>query len=243
MDPYHVLGLSRNASDEEVKKAYKRSVMQHHPDKGGDAEKFKQVSEAYHKILKGEKTPPPPPPNFNDIFGRNGFGRGQPFNGRARARILLWIDLEDLIDSTPRFVTINGNKGVFDIEISIPPGLEDNDTVSYPNITPDDNDVLITFRIRPHSQFVRDGQNITKDLSVTVWDLILGTTTNTYNLAGSELKVTVPKGAQPGTYLKIPGHGLPNRHGGGHGDLLLRLKTSIPENIKPELIEQIKKLT
>ena len=48
MDPYHVLGLSRNASDEEVKKAYKRSVMQHHPDKGGDAEKFKQVSEAYH---------------------------------------------------------------------------------------------------------------------------------------------------------------------------------------------------
>lgn len=46
-DPYAVLGLSRGATPEEVKKAFHRLAHLHHPDKGGDAEKFKEVSAAY----------------------------------------------------------------------------------------------------------------------------------------------------------------------------------------------------
>ena len=51
MDPYSVLGVSRNASQEEVKKAYKKLAMKHHPDRGGDEAKFKEISEAYEPEL------------------------------------------------------------------------------------------------------------------------------------------------------------------------------------------------
>lgn len=46
-NPYQVLEVERNATDHDIKKAYKKMAMKHHPDKGGDEEKFKEISEAY----------------------------------------------------------------------------------------------------------------------------------------------------------------------------------------------------
>jgi DnaJ-class molecular chaperone len=54
-DYYAVLGLDRNATPEDVKKAYKKMAIQHHPDKGGDENKFKEISEAYEVLSDGEK--------------------------------------------------------------------------------------------------------------------------------------------------------------------------------------------
>ena len=47
MDYYSTLGLQRNASEDDIKKAYRKMAMKHHPDRGGDEKAFKQVSEAY----------------------------------------------------------------------------------------------------------------------------------------------------------------------------------------------------
>lgn len=49
-DPYTVLGVSRIATADEVKRAFHRLAHQHHPDKGGNAEKFKECSAAYAEI-------------------------------------------------------------------------------------------------------------------------------------------------------------------------------------------------
>lgn len=54
MDPYEILGVSKNASEDEVKKAYRKLAMKHHPDKGGDPEEFKKIQSAYDRIIKGE---------------------------------------------------------------------------------------------------------------------------------------------------------------------------------------------
>jgi len=51
MSQYHsILGVNPNASQDEIKKAYRKLAMEHHPDKGGDPEKFKEISEAYETL-------------------------------------------------------------------------------------------------------------------------------------------------------------------------------------------------
>ncbi len=54
-DFYQILGVSKNASNEEIKKAYRKLAHQHHPDKGGDEGKFKEINEAYQTLSNNEK--------------------------------------------------------------------------------------------------------------------------------------------------------------------------------------------
>lgn len=78
-DYYKILGVSKNASQDEIKKAFRKLAHQHHPDKeGGDSAKFKEASEAY-AILSDEKKRA----NY-DQFGTADFGgqgAGGGFNG------------------------------------------------------------------------------------------------------------------------------------------------------------------
>lgn len=78
-DYYEVLGVNRNASEEDIKKAYRKLALQHHPDRNpGDKqaeEKFKEVSEAYQVLSDGQKRAQ------YDQFGHAAFGDGGPFAG------------------------------------------------------------------------------------------------------------------------------------------------------------------
>jgi DnaJ-class molecular chaperone len=76
MDYYKTLGVQRTASESDLKKAYKKLSMQHHPDRGGDAEKFKQVSEAYSTLKdpqKRQQYDTPQQQQQSQGFGPNGF--------------------------------------------------------------------------------------------------------------------------------------------------------------------------
>ena len=86
MDYYNVLGVDKSASDSEIKKAYRKKAKEYHPDKNGDPEKFKEVSEAYDVL--GDKTKKQNYDQFGDpkgspFGGRNPFGGngGNPFGG------------------------------------------------------------------------------------------------------------------------------------------------------------------
>ena len=50
MDYYSILGVDRSASQEDLKKVYKKASMQHHPDRGGSEAKFKEINEAYSTL-------------------------------------------------------------------------------------------------------------------------------------------------------------------------------------------------
>jgi molecular chaperone DnaJ len=55
MNPYKVLGVPEDADKQTIKKAYRKLAAEHHPDRGGDAEKFKQVAEAYSILSDDQK--------------------------------------------------------------------------------------------------------------------------------------------------------------------------------------------
>jgi curved DNA-binding protein len=55
MDYYSILGVPKNASKEDIRKAYKKQSMKHHPDRGGSEEEFKKVNEAYQNLSDPQK--------------------------------------------------------------------------------------------------------------------------------------------------------------------------------------------
>ena len=55
MNYYKILNVSESASQSEIKSSYRKLSMKYHPDKGGDAEKFKQINEAYQNLGDEQK--------------------------------------------------------------------------------------------------------------------------------------------------------------------------------------------
>ena len=78
MNPYEILGVKKDASEKDIKKAYRDLCKEYHPDKGGDAEKFKEIGAAYEILSDPQKK------QQYDVFGdakSNPFGGGNPFGG------------------------------------------------------------------------------------------------------------------------------------------------------------------
>lgn len=98
-DPYSILGLQRGASDEDIKKAYRKLSRQYHPDaninnpdKNQAEAKFKEVQQAYQQIMKekeygysGTTTDPDPFGGFGAYWGSGGFGSNQQYRSNQHA--------------------------------------------------------------------------------------------------------------------------------------------------------------
>lgn len=79
-DYYKILGLDRNASEEEIKTAYRKLAHKYHPDKaGGDEQKFKKINEAYQVLSNKEKRQQYD--RFGRVFEGNGQAGANPFQG------------------------------------------------------------------------------------------------------------------------------------------------------------------
>jgi len=157
MDYYATLGLKRGASDAEIKKAYRSLAMKHHPDRGGDEKKFKEISTAYDALTDPEKKriidmggDPNAQPgmggfnqgpfefhfgtgDLNDLFGNFGFGFGQrPMQRNKTLNVNIEITLEDVLQGKTIDAEIGMPGGVKKmINISIPPGVEHGQQIRY----------------------------------------------------------------------------------------------------------------
>jgi curved DNA-binding protein len=159
MDYYSTLGVNRNATQDEIKKAYRKMAMNHHPDRGGDEKKFKQISEAYEILSDPQKKqmvdmgidPKSQPQgngfgqngpfefhfnanNFDDIFGGFGFGGFGHRHVQRNKTISLMVDLtlEDVLQGKNLDAEIaipGGRKKI--INIVIPSGIEEGQQIRY----------------------------------------------------------------------------------------------------------------
>jgi len=123
-DYYQILGVDKSASSEEIKKAYRRLAHKYHPDKGGDEEKFKEVSEAYHILSNSEKRAQYD--QFGSAFDNSGFqgGPGWDFNS---AQGFDFSDLGDIFGDMFGFGarTRKDIKKGRDLEVEVQISLED----------------------------------------------------------------------------------------------------------------------
>jgi curved DNA-binding protein len=259
-DHYSTLGVSKSATPDEIKKAYRKLASVHHPDKGGDTARFQEIEEAYRVLSdpaqRGAYDNPHPdmggfsfrqqggqPFDFDNIFNMFGTQFNQHQHRRpAQARMSLWIQLSDVASGGKRTVSVGSQSGSQIVEIEVPLGVEDGASVMYPGLAPGGVDLVVTFRIHPNPKWQRDGFNLYTDQKVLVWTMILGGEITVKDILNRELNVTVPPMTQPGQVLRCRGRGLPDRSQ-NPGDLMIRLQAEIPQNIPPDLLALIRQQT
>jgi DnaJ-class molecular chaperone len=253
---YQTLGVDRDADSDTIKRAYRKLASQHHPDRGGDTKTFQEIQVAYDILSNPQRRAAHDNPGFGggfradapfdfqtifDIFGTRFQQAGSQQQRRQQARMSLWITLNDVATGGLRAISVGTQQGTHAMEIEIPLGINDGDSVQYPGSGPVANmDLIITYRIHPDARFSRNGLNLQAEHAVDIWDLIMGGAARVRDILGNELDVTIPPRTQPGTTVRLRGRGLTDRKR-NQGDLLVRLQARIPEVIDPELLELIQK--
>lgn len=109
-DYYKLLGLKKDATESEIKKAYRKLALTHHPDKGGDENKFKEIAEAYEVLSNPDKKS-----NY-DKYGHNGVKQGSRAWG---------MSMEDFMSEFGHRNYNRSKKRGSDMQINIKITLED----------------------------------------------------------------------------------------------------------------------
>jgi curved DNA-binding protein len=252
MDYYSILGVAKNASEQDIRKAYKKMSMQHHPDRGGDEEKFKQINEAYSTLKDPAKRQqydnPQPQFNFNSSNFRGGnpfedmfaHAFGQGFKQQRRPRnvdvtIAANITLLDVLKGKEVIATYRLRSGREEtVNINIPPGARHGDTIRYEGLGDDSNhrfdrgNLNVRINIERDRVFDRDNDNLWTKSLVNALDLMLGCSIIVNTLDGQSIKINVPAGTKTGKTLRVPEHGLPNLDTGRRGNMFVRVEADIP---------------
>jgi len=267
MSKYHdILGVAADASEADVKAAYRKLASKHHPDKGGDEAKFKEAKEAYERITSPEKfvNEHQQHGGFHHQQGRDpfwdhvkvhvnrgGFGGGS-FEEQLRRqqqsiRIRFELTLESTLHDQTREIHMP-NHGIPPMEITIPAGIRHGEAIQYGNIPQDADDygqriLVVQFVIQPHKDFlVANHVHLVTRGEITALDAMVGTTLNIKTLEGATLAVKVPAGSENGTKLKIPAKGLKYKEDPTYrGDLYVEIDITIP-NLTDDEKEIITKL-
>jgi curved DNA-binding protein len=261
MDYYSTLGVNRNATPEEIKKAYRKLAMAHHPDRGGDHNKFAEINAAYDTLsdpAKRQQYDNPQPQfnyNANDFRGANpfqdifshafGFGGQQTRQPRNRdVTIEYRLTFEELFTGKAVNIQYRLPSGRIEIlDAAIPPGVKQNDSVRFGGMGDDSfpqvprGNLVLNIKVQPHPRWNRDNDNIITTEQVSIFDLMLGTAVEISTPAGRHFSLTIPRGTKPGTVFSISGQGVPNVNTRRPGNAHIKVEADIPK-IKDEAILQ-----
>lgn len=248
IDYYAVLGVARDATADQVKKAYRLLARKFHPDvnKTPDAaRRMSEVNEAYAVLSDPERRAAhdaelnrgvegfgPPPPGwepgydaeddfFSDLFGRL---RDRVPGHDLHARIVLSVE------EAWRGTQVGVRVGPRTLQVKVPAGVRPGQVIRLAGQGGGGGDVLLEVALRPHPRWRLAGGTLQAELPLAPWEAALGAVVPLTLPDGTALKVRVPAGAQPGQALTVRGKGWPGRT---RGDLELQLQVVLPSGLDP----------
>ena len=282
-EPYETLGVTRTATDAEIKDAFKKLARKYHPDLHPDDKeaeaKFKDISTANDLLKDKEKRrrfdageidatgAERPQERFyrdfadgpayasharQDGFSNNeeleellarafagGAGRSQ---GAFRARgqdvsYVLPVSFLDVANGATRTITLPEGKT---LQVTVPEGAEDRQMLrlkgqGMPGYGGGPaGDAYVELHVAPHAFLLRKDDNIHVEVPVTLKEAVLGARIDVPTIGGP-VTVTVPKGSNTGSTMRLRERGIRNRKTGQRGHQLITLKVILPAAEEAEL--------
>jgi molecular chaperone DnaJ len=102
-------------------------------------------------------------------------------------------------------------------------------------------DLYVVIHVAPHHQFVRDGNDLLIEVPITITQAALGGEVKIPTMDGNAM-LTIPPGTQSETIFRLRGRGMPDPAGRGRGDILAKVKVSIPKRLTKEQRNLLKQL-
>jgi len=271
MDYYSILGLSKTATQDDIRKAYKKMSMKHHPDRGGDEEEFKKVNEAYQTLGDAQKraaydNPQPQGFNFNTQNMHDGFGpfgmpgmddvfaqmfrqQRQPMQRNQDITIAADVTIADLFTGKQLYAQFSTRTGKQErVEIDIPKGIREGQSIRYKGLGDNSiprlprGDLYVKVRILPDRNWRKEGYDFHTTVDVNIFDLLLGGEVNLSTPEGRTLSLKIPKGSQPSTTFSVHGYGVPDIKSGRRGTIFVKLNAFVPRITDENIINDIERV-
>ena len=231
-NPYEILGVNKDASNEEIKKAYRRLSLEHHPDRNGGSleskQRFQEITGAYQKINDNKERSN----HIPDFMGDNAFDLNEMFKffqqgdfqqghfakqmGKPIPIIkTIVITLEQAYNgcSIPleieRWILENGIKKqeTETLYVQIPKGSDSNEIMIYRNkgnmLAPGNvGDVKVIIKLQNHDIFQRNGLDLIYVKNITLKEALCGLCFELKHLSGKSFKINNARG----TCVIVPGY-------------------------------------
>lgn len=251
MNYYEILNLNKNASQDDIKKSFRKLSLKHHPDRGGDENEFKKINEAYENLSDFKKKSTydnKNAKNFSFVFNRNKFALTikktieitleQAYSGYLHPfEVIRTITTQNskITESEKLYISIRA--GVNNGEIYI---LKEKGNIVNNN----KGDLRIQIRIKKHHIFTKNRMNLIINKNITLKESLCGYNIVIQHIDGKKYKISFDEIIKPGMSQSIPNLGMIRYDNGNKlsGNLIIIFNINFPSSLSNDQIETLRSI-